>query len=145
MTMIQSPVLCSTRIPQDANLAEISSLLDRVHMRARPADLLARAIAASTQVVVVADDKGTTVGFGRLISDGVYYGTLWDIAVHPDVQKKGIGVAIVRMMLKKCKDLNLTMVALYTTQHNRVFYEHFGFEMIDHIHAMTLDLKQFQH
>jgi N-acetylglutamate synthase-like GNAT family acetyltransferase len=131
--------------PCDIDLAEISKLLDRVHMRARPVNLLSRAVAASTQVVVVTDDKGTVVGFGRLISDGVYYGTLWDIAVHPDVQRQGIGLAIVARILKKCEDLNLAMVGLFTEKHNRTFYERIGFKMINSIHAMTLDLKHFEH
>jgi aryl-alcohol dehydrogenase-like predicted oxidoreductase len=39
--------------------------------------------------------EGMLAGFGWLVSDGALYGTLWNIAVHPQFQKLGIGTAIV--------------------------------------------------
>ena len=131
--------------PPEVDLVGVSNLLEIVGMRARSIDAMAQAIKASTEVVVVHDDRKMLVGFGRLVSDGMYYGTLWDIAVHPNVQKRGVGKAIVSRLLAKCRSLELMMVGLFTALHNRQFYESSGFAMLDYIHAMTLDLKQSEH
>jgi 6,7-dimethyl-8-ribityllumazine synthase len=130
--------------PPNVDLVSVSNLLEIVGMRARSVDAMARAIKASTEVLVVYNDIDTLVGFGRLISDGTYYGTLWDIAVHPNFQKLGIGKVITARLLAKSGRLGLAMVGLFTAQHNRQFYSSTGFAMLDDIHAMTLDLKQFE-
>src|SRR5262249_19172045 len=125
--------------PPKVDLVDVSNLLEIVGMRARSIDAMSQAIRASTEVVVVYNDRDMLVGFGRLVSDGTYYGTLWDIAVHPHFQKHGIGKMIVASLLAKCRSLHLTMVGLFTVLRNRQFYESSGFEMLDCIHAMTLD------
>ena len=130
--------------PSKIDLVSVSDLLEVVGMRARSIDAMAQAIKASTEVLVVYNDRNLLVGFGRLISDGTYYGTLWDIAVHPNFQKLGLGTVIVARLLAKCKRLGLSMVGLFTASHNRHFYTRAGFAMLDDIHAMTLDLKQVE-
>jgi N-acetylglutamate synthase-like GNAT family acetyltransferase len=129
--------------PPNIDLVSVSTLLEIVGMRARSIDAMERAIRASTEVLVVYNDKDTLIGFGRLISDGTYYGTLWDIAVHPNFQKLGIGKVITARLLAKCRSLGLAMVGLFTATHNCQFYSSAGFTMVDDIHAMTLDLNQF--
>jgi N-acetylglutamate synthase-like GNAT family acetyltransferase len=131
--------------PSKVDLVSVSNLLEVVGMRMRSIDAMTQAIKASTEVVVVHDDREMLVGFGRLISDGMYYGTLWDVAVHPNFQKRGVGKAIVTQLLGTCRNLELTMVGLFTALDNRQFYESSGFAMLDYIHAMTLDLKQPKH
>jgi N-acetylglutamate synthase-like GNAT family acetyltransferase len=131
--------------PPKVDLLDVSNLLEIVGMGTRSIDTMAEAIRASTEIVVVYSDRDTLIGFGRLISDGTYYGTLWDIAVHPQFQKLGVGKLIVARLLAKCRRLQLKMVGLFTALHNRQFYESSGFAMLDHIHAMTLDSKQLEH
>ena len=130
--------------PPKIDLVRVSDLLEVVGMRARSIEAMAQAIRASTEVLVVYNDRDVLVGFGRLISDGTYYGTLWDIAVHPNFQKLGVGKVIAARLLAKCRSLGLSMVGLFTASHNRQFYARTGFVMLDDIHAMTLDLKQFE-
>jgi N-acetylglutamate synthase-like GNAT family acetyltransferase len=129
--------------PASIDLEDVSRLLCSVGMRARPHDSMERAIRASTEVIVVYAAGQTLVGFGRLVSDETFYGTLWDVAVHPDFHRHGIGREIVARLLAKCLTLKLRMVGLFTALHNRQFYQHFGFSMLEDIHAMTLDLDQF--
>ncbi|WP_213807203.1 GNAT family N-acetyltransferase [Granulicella sp. dw_53] len=131
--------------PPKVDLADLNSLFEIVGMGTRSVDAMREAIKSSTEIVVVYNDRDILVGFGRLISDGAYYGTLWDIAVHPNFQKLGIGKMIVARLLAKCRCLQLRMVGLFTALHNRRFYESLGFTMLDYIHAMTLDLDQFEH
>lgn len=41
--------------------------------------------------VVTAWDGETLVGAGRMLSDGICYGAIFDVAVLPEYQKKGFG------------------------------------------------------
>jgi hypothetical protein len=34
------------------------------------------------------------IGFGRAISDGAYQGAIYDVAIVPEFQKKGIGTVV---------------------------------------------------
>jgi citrate lyase synthetase len=114
----------------------VSALLDAVGMRARTVDALERAVQASTDTVIaVCNDK--VVGFGRLITDGVYYGSLWDIAVCPSVQGNGVGSQIVQALVGRAQFRGLYMVGLFTDSYNDVFYEKLGFKVLTNVHAMT--------
>jgi ribosomal protein S18 acetylase RimI-like enzyme len=95
-----------------------------------------RAVSASSDVVVAYYDD-ELVGFGRMISDCTYYGTIWDVAVHPDRQRAGIGTQILTSLLCRAKRRKLYMVGLFTASHNRAFYENLGFTFFDDVHAMT--------
>ena len=127
--------------PTDLDLEGVSRLLEGVGMRARDGEHMASAIRASTQVIAAYLPSGGLVGFGRLISDGVFYGTIWDIAVNPAYQKLGIGSAIVTALLDTSRHLGLYMVGLFTALHNRQFYENLGFVVLDDIHPMKLQIQ----
>jgi len=126
--------------PDNLDLKSVSDLLEIVGMRQRnPAEML-KAIQASTQVIAAYLPSGALVGFGRLISDGVFYGTIWDIAVDPAYQKLGIGSAIMNELLTTSRRMGLYMVGLFTAAHNWHFYEHLGFVVIPDVHPMRLQL-----
>jgi ribosomal protein S18 acetylase RimI-like enzyme len=72
-----------------------------------------------------------------MISDHVYYGTIWDVAVRPDMQGTGIGSRIVALLLRRARRRKLYMIGLFTAAHNRSFYERMGFSFLDDVHAMT--------
>lgn len=122
--------------PQSLDHEAVSALMAAVGMRARDPAEMARAVAAST-AVVAAYRGDELVGFGRLISDGTYYGTIWDVAVSPAEQGHGIGNAIVADLLATAKQLRLYMIGLFTELHNRTFYEDLGFTLLEGIHPMT--------
>lgn len=119
-----------------AELAAASKLLAAVGMRRREVGALRKAI-ANSDAVVVARDGDELVGFGRLISDGVYYGSLWDIAVAPDRQGRGIGRLLVERLLSIAKTRRYYMTGLFTASHNFEFYEKHGFAVVRDVHAMT--------
>jgi GNAT superfamily N-acetyltransferase len=79
----------------DIDLAALSRLFESVSMRPRPADRMSAAIAGSTDVYAAYDGK-TLVGFGRMVSDSVFYGSIWDMAVEPSMQHRGIGASALR-------------------------------------------------
>lgn len=70
-------------------------------------------------------DNEKIIGFGRAISDGAYQGGIYDVAVIPEYQGKGIGKLIVENILKTIPQCN---VILYAAPGKEVFYEKLGFK-----------------
>jgi ribosomal protein S18 acetylase RimI-like enzyme len=63
------------------------------------------------------------VGFGRAISDGLYQAAVYDVAVVPEFQKKGIGTTIIQNILDRVSQCN---VILYSALGKEEFYKKLG-------------------
>ncbi len=87
---------------------------------------------------VVAEDDGKVVGMGRMTGDGLYY-LIVDIVVQPDHQKKGIGSAIIDMMIdyvdRETPIGGRSSVQLTAEKGKETFYEKKGFKLIPHEHC----------
>ena len=87
---------------------------------------------------VVAEDDGKVVGMGRMTGDGLYY-LIVDIVVQPDNQKKGIGSAIIDMMIdyvdRETPIGGRSSVQLTAEKGKETFYEKRGFKLIPHEHC----------
>jgi len=138
MVRDEPPTVTVVRVesPKDIDLAALSRLFESVSMRARPADRMSATIAGSTDVYAAYDGK-TLVGFGRMVSDSAFYGSIWDMAVEPSMQHHGIGAKILDELLRCAHAKGLVILGLFTASHNREFYERYGFEFHPDIHAMT--------
>ena len=109
------------------------------------AEHLKRVFANSMFKCFVFDD-GRLVGAGRAVADGADTSYLCDIAVHPDFQGRGLGVAIVTRL----KDLSAghRKIILYANPGKEGFYEKLGFRRMrtamaifrDHEHAVRTGL-----
>jgi N-acetylglutamate synthase-like GNAT family acetyltransferase len=141
---ISRPSLRLVLNPHEIDVSAVSRLMALVGMRERKRADMRRAILASSDFIV-AYLGGELVGFGRMISDRTYYGSIWDVAVRPDLQKRGIGTEIIKRLLKRAEKRKLYMVGLFTGSHNRSFYEQCGFEFIEDIHAMRMVLEAGDH
>ncbi|MBW2637663.1 MAG: GNAT family N-acetyltransferase [Deltaproteobacteria bacterium] len=62
---------------------------------------------------------------GGALSDGAYQAALYDCAVLPDYQGKGIGRMIIDAILKRIADCN---IILYASPGKETFYERFSFQ-----------------
>ncbi|MEK4512101.1 GNAT family N-acetyltransferase [Paenibacillus sp. FSL K6-2524] len=78
--------------------------------------------------VVSALHNDKVVGFGRIISDGVYQGFICDLIVLPEYQNNGVGTNILKKLLLKCKENNILMVQLFAAVNKSQYYKKFGFE-----------------
>lgn len=74
--------------------------------------------------IVTAWDQDRIVGAGRMISDGICYGMIFDIGVLPEYQGKGIGKGLMNELLKDNDEL---CVHLTSTFGNENFYKKLGF------------------
>ncbi len=122
--------------PNYTDLARISDLLALVGMRGRDTADLERAMRASSDIVVALRNSHV-VGFGRMISDETYYGSIWDVAVLPELQSRGIGTQVMELLMDRARARKLYMLGLFTGAQNREFYEGLGFTFHEDVYAMT--------
>jgi GNAT superfamily N-acetyltransferase len=74
-----------------------------------------------TSVFVYDGDR--LVGFARAISDDAYQAAVYDMAITPDYQRKGIGAMIMKRILSRLPHCN---VILYAAIGKEPFYEKMG-------------------
>ncbi len=109
------------------NWDEVDKMLKDASLRTREPDRLQRA-GENSYTVCSAFDDNMIVGFGRAISDGEYQSAIYDMAVAPAYQGKGIGKAIVEALLSR---LPRGVITLYVSPGKTSFYKKFGFWPLD--------------
>lgn len=92
----------------------------------RSLEKLEIAIAHSKPVVTVWHGS-KMIGFARATSDGVYRATIWDVLIHPDYQRMGLGRKLVETILAHPHINQVEKVYLMTT-HQQTFYKKIGFK-----------------
>ncbi len=100
----------------------VSDTLKSVGMAHHEPQLHQRAFENSAVTVFVYQD-GKLLGFGRAISDGAYQAALYDVAVLPEFQRKGIGTTILKSILARLQGCN---VILYASPGKEDFYRQLG-------------------
>ncbi|GAB6126030.1 GNAT family N-acetyltransferase [Humidesulfovibrio idahonensis] len=106
--------------------AQVADVLKRVGMAHFAPDAHRRAFTASHTTVFVYDDA-QLAGFGRAISDGVYQAAIYDVAVVPEFQGRGVGRLIVQTILDALPGCN---VILYASPGKEDFYRKLGFRVM---------------
>ena len=102
---------------------EVSEILKRVGMAYHKPDMHKRAFEASHTTVFVYHAE-RLIGFGQAISDGAYQAAIYDCAVLPGFQKKGIGTKIMKSILSRISHCN---IILYASPGKEGFYQAHGF------------------
>ena len=101
----------------------ITNTLKAVGMAYFDAEMHKKAFENSHTVVFVFDED-KLIGFGRAISDGAYQAAIYDVAVLPEYQGKGIGRLIVENIIKNIPNCNFI---LYAAPGKEKFYEKLNF------------------
>jgi ribosomal protein S18 acetylase RimI-like enzyme len=101
----------------------VSETLKAVGMTSHAPDQHRRAFEASHTTVFVYDAE-RLIGFGRAISDGIYQAAVYDCAVLPEYQGRGIGRLIMENILTRLAHCNLI---LYASPGKEGFYQKLGF------------------
>ncbi len=102
----------------------------------RDPESVERAVQA-TSLLVLAWDEDRLVGSTRVITDGVYYATIWDVIVHPDYRRQGVGYRLVEAAAAPFRHRGFSYIALYSVVGMEPFYERLGFRR--HPAGMRLD------
>jgi len=119
---------------------EVNHLLKETDLAAYPPETLQRAF-ENSYAVVFALENSRVIGSGRALSDGAYQAALYDCAVLPDYQGKGIGRMIIDAILKRIADCN---IILYASPGKETFYERFSFQRMRTGMALFLNLDQMR-
>lgn len=84
---------------------------------------------AGSTLGVVAVTESRSIGMARVVGDGVKYFYIQDVAVHPDYQRRGVGVALLRRTLDLIAERapSPAFVALFATEAGTALYESVGF------------------
>jgi predicted N-acetyltransferase YhbS len=83
-----------------------SGLADR-----RPLERLPRMLAGSNLVITAREDDGRLVGLARSITDGAYATYLADLAVVRELQRTGVGRALVERTHEEVPESRLILLA----------------------------------
>ncbi len=78
----------------------------------------------NSSVVCLAYDGATLVGASRAITDGEYHGLIYDVAVLPEYQRRGIGRRMMEELLSRMPVWRVMLVADGNVQG---FYRGLGF------------------
>lgn len=105
----------------------IPKILKKVGMGYFDAEVHKKAFENSYTVVFVYDDNNL-IGFGRAISDGAYQAGIYDVAVIPEYQGKGIGKIIIENIIASIPQCNFI---LYAAIGKERFYENLGFKKMN--------------
>lgn len=85
--------------------------------------VVARSFAFAAAVI----PDGSWIGMGRLITDGVSDAYLQDIVVLREWEGRGIGSAIVDILVKTCRERGISWVGTIAGPQTEYFYRRFGF------------------
>ena len=101
----------------------VAQILKSVGMAYHEPDVHKKAFEASHTTVFVYHAE-RLIGFGRAISDGAYQAAIYDCAVLPDFQGRGIGTKIMKNILSRISHCN---IILYAFPGKEGFYQKYGF------------------
>jgi len=104
----------------------LAYLLSRAGLGNRPPAVL-ESLFRQSQVTVFAYDDGQLVGAARALSDYTLWSVVFDVAVDPAFQGKGIGAALVKRILQLAGTPN---AMLKSNPGKERFYEMLGFELM---------------
>jgi ribosomal protein S18 acetylase RimI-like enzyme len=108
---------------KDVVWATVSEILKKVDMGYYEPDIHQKAFEASHTTVFLYCDA-QLIGFGRAISDGAYQAAIYDCAVDPAYQGKGLGKIILQNLMESISHCN---VILYASPGKERFYQKHGF------------------
>ncbi|MFH0995737.1 MAG: GNAT family N-acetyltransferase [Pseudomonadota bacterium] len=101
---------------------EVSETLRRVGMTYGDPGMHRKAF-ENSHITVFVYRGDQLIGFGRAISDGVCQAAIYDVAVVPEFQKKGLGTTIIKHILAGLSHCN---VILYASPGKEGFYKTLG-------------------
>jgi len=109
---------------QHVSTHELEELFAATKLGGRVGDKIRRAF-LNSHVVCLAYDGARLIGASRAITDGEYHGLIYDVAVLPEYQARGIGQSMMHQLLKR---LPVWRVMLVADEDVQGFYRKAGFD-----------------
>lgn len=115
---------------RDIDLYELEELCDAVGWARRPIRKVKKAVECSFLVVTMWEIRGNRrrlVGFARATSDHAFNATVWDVVIHPSLQSKGLGKALMQYIIRKLRHSDISNITLFADPQVVDFYRRLGF------------------
>jgi GNAT superfamily N-acetyltransferase len=109
---------------RDIDWPVLESLFNAADLGGREGDKIRRAF-ENSQVVCFVLAGPRLIGAARALTDFEYHATVYDVVIHPDYQRQGIGAALMREVLKR---LPVWRVLLIADGDAARFYARLGFQ-----------------
>jgi aralkylamine N-acetyltransferase len=116
---------------RNIDLYELEDLCDAVGWSRRPLRKVKKAIEHSFLVITMWEQRGSykrLVGFSRATSDHAFNATIWDVVVHPDFQKQGLGKSLMQHVIRELRREDISNITLFADPHVINFYRSLGFK-----------------
>jgi len=108
---------------EGVNWSDLEALFVIADLGGRAGDKIRRAFEQSSHVCF-AYQGSRLVGASRALTDGEYHALIYDVVVHPDCQRQGIGSAMLHALLARLPVWRVMLVADHDVQ---PFYSQLGF------------------
>ncbi len=86
----------------------------------------AAAVLANSSLIFTLWEGDRLAAFARVLTDFIFRAAIYDVIVHPDIQRKGVGKALLYKVLTH-PSLKKVPVFHLLTRDKRAFYEKLGF------------------
>lgn len=86
------------------------------------------------------DKDGKLVGMIRSSYDGMY-AVMWNLVVHPDYQRKGVGVTLLTKMIDEMKQRGHTSIVGLAMNHMVPHYEKIGLLAVPNLQVVSTNPK----
>lgn len=139
LAAVEEPMLRFQRDCEGIDWLALIDLFKLADLGGREGDKVRRSFEKS-DVVRFAFDGSKLVGAARALSDFEYHATIYDVTVHPDYQRRGIGT---RIMNEVVSALPVWRILLVADDQVRPFYERLGFESFGDVLARIDRLRLY--
>lgn len=112
------------------DLYALEELCDTVGWVRRPLKKVKIAIENSFLIISLSyQDKKEKrlIAFARATSDNTFNATIWDVVVHPEFQRKGIGKILIQEVIKNLRYSDINTITLFADPQVLKFYTNLGF------------------
>jgi ribosomal protein S18 acetylase RimI-like enzyme len=116
--------------------AEVEALFRATDLDGRAGDKIRRSFENSSLVCFVfacGDGDRRLVGICRAITDWEYHALIYDVAVHPELQRQGIGSAMMGELLARLPVWRIMLVS--DEEPGQRFYRRLGFQTYENVMA----------
>ena len=115
---------------KNIDLYALEQLCDTVGWVRRPLKKVKTAIENSFSIVSLSyneNKKKKLIAFARATSDNTFNATIWDVVVHPDFQRQGLGKILINEIIKQLRCSDINTITLFADPHVLNFYKNLGF------------------